>query len=146
MTASSHRAARRTADVRRAVDALCASRAQTALITTFTPEGRDLRSLLSGMIATQPALNHALAERLTALAVTYPTADPTAHPLNGTAAPAAHTGGPVERGRGVGPGGVAHERPGHGRSPCGGLISALSLWGMAVWTVTGAASVSRQAA
>ncbi|WP_328502316.1 hypothetical protein OG828_24240 [Streptomyces sp. NBC_00457] len=26
-----------------------------------------------------------------------------------------------------------------------GLISALSLWGMAVWTVTGAASVSAQA-
>lgn len=63
------------------------SRAQTALMTTFTPEGRDLRSLLSGMIATQPAFNRALAERLTALAVTYPTAHPTAHPLHGTRAP-----------------------------------------------------------
>lgn len=52
------------------------SRAQTALMTGFTPEGLDLRSLFSGMIATQPALNKALSERLTALAVSYPTSDP----------------------------------------------------------------------
>ncbi|WP_328843382.1 FAD-dependent monooxygenase [Streptomyces sp. NBC_00258] len=63
------------------------SRAQTALMTGFTPEGMDLRSLFSGMIATQPALNKALSERLTALAVSYPTPDPTAHPLTGTSAP-----------------------------------------------------------
>ncbi|MEU5028848.1 FAD-dependent monooxygenase [Streptomyces milbemycinicus] len=63
------------------------SRAQTALMTTFTPEGLDLRSLLSGMIATQPAFSRALSERLTALAVSYPAADPTAHPLTGTRAP-----------------------------------------------------------
>ncbi|MES4908570.1 MULTISPECIES: FAD-dependent monooxygenase [unclassified Streptomyces] len=63
------------------------SRAQTALMTTFTPEGLDLRSLLSGMVATQPAFSRALSERLTALAVSYPTADPTAHPLTGTRAP-----------------------------------------------------------
>ncbi|GAA2276856.1 monooxygenase [Nonomuraea roseoviolacea subsp. roseoviolacea] len=63
------------------------SRAQTALMTGFTPEGLDLRSLLSGMIATQPAFNRALSERLTALAVAYPPADPAAHPLTGTRAP-----------------------------------------------------------
>ncbi|MGC5363565.1 FAD-dependent monooxygenase [Streptomyces sp. DT24] len=63
------------------------SRAQTALMTGFTPEALDLRSLFSGMIATQPALNKALSERLTALAVGYPTPDPTAHPLVGTRAP-----------------------------------------------------------
>ncbi|MGW4101626.1 FAD-dependent monooxygenase [Streptomyces sp. NPDC004976] len=63
------------------------SRAQTALMTGFTPEGLDLRSLFSKMIATQPALNKALSERLTALAVSYPTPDPTAHPLTGTRAP-----------------------------------------------------------
>ncbi|MEU6610235.1 FAD-dependent monooxygenase [Streptomyces shenzhenensis] len=63
------------------------SRAQTALMTTFTPEGHDLRSLLSGMVATQPAFSRALSERLTALAVSYPTADPAAHPLTGSRAP-----------------------------------------------------------
>ncbi|MFE9680952.1 FAD-dependent monooxygenase [Streptomyces sp. NPDC006285] len=63
------------------------SRAQTALMTSFTAESLDLRSLFSGLIATQPALNKALSERLTALAVSYPTLDPTAHPLTGTRAP-----------------------------------------------------------
>lgn len=63
------------------------SRAQTALMTTFTPEGLDLRALFSGMLATQPAFNLALAERLTGLAVRYPSADPAAHPLTGTRAP-----------------------------------------------------------
>lgn len=63
------------------------SRAQTALMTTFTPEGLDLRALFSGMLATQPAFNRALAERLTGLAVRYPSTDPAAHPLTGTRAP-----------------------------------------------------------
>ncbi|MFJ8603216.1 FAD-dependent monooxygenase [Streptomyces shenzhenensis] len=63
------------------------SRAQTALMTTFTPEGLDLRSLLSGMVATQPAFSRALSERLTALAVSYPITDPAAHPLTGICAP-----------------------------------------------------------
>ncbi|WP_405578575.1 FAD-dependent monooxygenase [Streptomyces sp. NBC_01092] len=63
------------------------SRAQTALMSTFTPEGLDLRAVLSGMIAAQPAFNRALAERLTALAVRYPAPDPAAHPLTGTRAP-----------------------------------------------------------
>ncbi|MFE2722645.1 FAD-dependent monooxygenase [Kitasatospora sp. NPDC059327] len=60
------------------------SRAQTALMTTFTPEGLDLRSLLSGMLATQPDFHRVLAERLTALSVAYPGSDPSAHPLTGT--------------------------------------------------------------
>lgn len=63
------------------------SRAQTALMTAFTPEGLDLRSLLSGMIATQPGLNGALSERLAGLAVRYPAPEVTAHPLTGTRAP-----------------------------------------------------------
>ncbi|MFS8204127.1 FAD-dependent monooxygenase [Streptomyces sp. CWNU-52B] len=63
------------------------SRAQTALMTGFTPEGLALRSFLSEMIATQPAFGQALSERLTALAVSYPGPDPTAHPLTGTRAP-----------------------------------------------------------
>ncbi|MER7805338.1 FAD-dependent monooxygenase [Streptomyces parvulus] len=62
------------------------SRAQTALMTAFTPEGLALRSLLSDMIDEQPGLARALAERLTAFAVHYP-ADPTAHPLAGTRMP-----------------------------------------------------------
>lgn len=63
------------------------SRAQTALMTTFTPDGLALRSLLSETIAAQPAFNRDLSERLTALAVAYPTTDPAAHPLTGTRAP-----------------------------------------------------------
>ncbi|MFZ4187704.1 FAD-dependent monooxygenase [Streptomyces pseudogriseolus] len=62
------------------------SRAQTALMTTFTPEGLDLRAVLNRLIATLPELNRALAERLTALAVTLPSPGPTAHPLTGTRA------------------------------------------------------------
>ncbi|MFC4464573.1 FAD-dependent monooxygenase [Streptomyces xiangluensis] len=63
------------------------SRAQTALMTGFTPEGIDLRSLFSKMLATQPALNKALSERLTALAVSYPAPDRSAHSLTGSHAP-----------------------------------------------------------
>ncbi|MFB7176274.1 FAD-dependent monooxygenase [Streptomyces sp. NPDC056257] len=63
------------------------SRAQTALMTTFTPEGLALRSLLDGLIATRPDFGRALSERLTGLSVAYPAADPGAHPLTGTRAP-----------------------------------------------------------
>ncbi|MEV5809791.1 FAD-dependent monooxygenase [Streptomyces parvulus] len=63
------------------------SRAQTALMTSFTPEGRDLRSLLSRMIATEPALNRALSERLTALAVSHPAPEASSHPLTGARVP-----------------------------------------------------------
>ncbi|MEU2133207.1 FAD-dependent monooxygenase [Streptomyces sp. NPDC018352] len=63
------------------------SRAQTALMTSFTPENLALRALLSGVIAQRPAFNEDLSERLTALAVSYPPLDPAAHPLTGTRAP-----------------------------------------------------------
>ena len=49
------------------------SRAQTALITAYTPEGQALRSVLSGLIATAPDLSKELAERLSGLSVTYAT-------------------------------------------------------------------------
>ncbi|WP_027934649.1 FAD-dependent monooxygenase [Amycolatopsis thermoflava] len=59
------------------------TQAQTALMTAFTPDGRRLRSLLSTLIAEQPAFARALAERLSGLSVRYPGA----HPLAGTRAP-----------------------------------------------------------
>ncbi|WP_435120110.1 FAD-dependent monooxygenase [Amycolatopsis thermoflava] len=59
------------------------TQAQTALMTAFTPDGRRLRSLLSTLIAEQPAFARALAERLSGLSVRYPGA----HPLTGTRAP-----------------------------------------------------------
>ncbi|MFJ8434903.1 FAD-dependent monooxygenase [Kitasatospora sp. NPDC094019] len=63
------------------------SRAQTALMAAFTPENLALRSFLGAMIADRPEFNRDLAERLSALAVSYPPADPDAHPLVGTRAP-----------------------------------------------------------
>ncbi len=61
--------------------------AQTALITATGPEGRALRTLMSGLIASQPGLSLELAAKLTALDVAYPAPDPRAHPLTGTRAP-----------------------------------------------------------
>ncbi|MFD3941816.1 FAD-dependent monooxygenase [Streptomyces sp. NPDC058579] len=63
------------------------SRAQTALVTTFTPEGLALRSLLSELIVARPEFGRELAERLTGLSVGHPPADHEAHPLTGTRAP-----------------------------------------------------------
>ncbi|MET9290662.1 FAD-dependent monooxygenase [Streptomyces sp. NPDC003077] len=63
------------------------TRAQTALMTAFTPEGRSLRALFSDMIGTLPAVNDRLAGQISALSVTYPPTDPDAHPLTGTRAP-----------------------------------------------------------
>ena len=61
--------------------------AQSALITAFTPDGLALRTLLSQLIGAQPQLSRVLAERLTALDVAYPAADPAAHPLTGARVP-----------------------------------------------------------
>jgi 2-polyprenyl-6-methoxyphenol hydroxylase-like FAD-dependent oxidoreductase len=61
------------------------TRAQTALISTFTEETRALRALLNTMIARHPSFSRDLAEQLTALDVAYPSSD--AHPLTGTRAP-----------------------------------------------------------
>ncbi|GAA5165784.1 FAD-dependent monooxygenase [Amycolatopsis dongchuanensis] len=63
------------------------TRAQTALMTAYTPEGRALRSVLSGLIAEVPEFSRVLAERLAALDVAYRPTDPAAHPLTGTRAP-----------------------------------------------------------
>ncbi|RKT53767.1 FAD-dependent monooxygenase [Saccharothrix australiensis] len=68
-------------------DLLVATRAQTALMTSFTPETRALRSLLGDLIATVPEFSRDLAERLSALAVAYPPTTADAHPLTGKRAP-----------------------------------------------------------
>ncbi|OEV04515.1 FAD-dependent monooxygenase [Streptomyces oceani] len=63
------------------------SRAQVALMTAFTPEGLSLRGLFAQLISTLPDLNDALAAHVSSLDVTYPPADPDAHPLTGSRAP-----------------------------------------------------------
>ncbi|KOV83861.1 FAD-dependent monooxygenase [Nocardia sp. NRRL S-836] len=52
---------------------LAHTRAQTALMTAFTPEGQALRALLSGLIASAPDMSRELAERLSGLDVAYAT-------------------------------------------------------------------------
>lgn len=47
------------------------TRAQTALMTAYSPEGQALRAVLSGLIATAPDLSKQLAERLSGLNVAY---------------------------------------------------------------------------
>ncbi|WP_327003495.1 FAD-dependent monooxygenase [Dactylosporangium sp. NBC_01737] len=54
-------------------DLLRHTRAQTALITAYSPEGQALRAVLSELIATAPDMSRALAERLSGLSVTYAT-------------------------------------------------------------------------
>jgi len=49
------------------------TRAQTALMTGYTPEGQALRALLSRLIATAPDMSRQLAERLSGLDVAYAT-------------------------------------------------------------------------
>ncbi|GIF20437.1 2-polyprenyl-6-methoxyphenol hydroxylase-like FAD-dependent oxidoreductase [Actinoplanes tereljensis] len=49
------------------------TRAQTALMTGWTPEGQALRALLSRLIATAPDMSRQLAERLSGLDVAYAT-------------------------------------------------------------------------
>ncbi|MFE2042548.1 FAD-dependent monooxygenase [Streptomyces sp. NPDC059477] len=63
------------------------SRAQTYLFHAFSPEGLALRDLLSRMVPRSREFSDFLAGRLTALDVTYPGADPAAHPLTGVRAP-----------------------------------------------------------
>ncbi|MEV6756639.1 FAD-dependent monooxygenase [Streptomyces sp. NPDC051214] len=67
-------------------DLLLSTRAQTALMNAYSAEGQDLRTLLSQLIATVPEFSRTLAERLSALAVTYP-APAHHHPLTGDRAP-----------------------------------------------------------
>ncbi|GAA3546100.1 monooxygenase [Amycolatopsis ultiminotia] len=49
------------------------TRAQTALMTTYSPEGQALRAVLSRLIATAPDMSRHLAERLSGLSVAYAT-------------------------------------------------------------------------
>ncbi|MET1071318.1 MAG: FAD-dependent monooxygenase [Umezawaea sp.] len=69
--------------------------AQTALIGAVTPEQRELRKLVDDLVGSVPALNRALAEKLSGLDVAYPGT----HPLAGKRFPAAtehlHRGRPV---------------------------------------------------
>lgn len=69
-------------------DLLASTRAQTALMTSYSPEGQALRTVLSDLIGTVPDFSRTLAERLSALSVRYPPADPGAtHPLTGSRVP-----------------------------------------------------------
>ncbi|CAL9498292.1 FAD-dependent monooxygenase [Streptomyces sp. enrichment culture] len=63
------------------------TQAQTALMAGFSPQGSALRSLLGKLIAQQPQLRDALAERLSGLSVQYPPQGGRHHPLTGCRAP-----------------------------------------------------------
>jgi 2-polyprenyl-6-methoxyphenol hydroxylase-like FAD-dependent oxidoreductase len=49
------------------------TRAQTALMTAYSPEGQALRAVMSRLIATAPDLSKRLAEQLSGLSVAYAT-------------------------------------------------------------------------
>ncbi|MBF6468298.1 FAD-dependent monooxygenase [Nocardia beijingensis] len=68
------------------VRALRSTQAQAALMTSFSPEGRQLRTMLSDLIGDRPEFARALAEQLSGLSVAYPAA-PGAHALTGHRAP-----------------------------------------------------------
>ena len=59
------------------------TQAQTALISNFSVEGQELRSLLNNLIQQTPELEKKLAERLSGLSVFYPPSEHNAHPLVG---------------------------------------------------------------
>ncbi|MFK0159743.1 FAD-dependent monooxygenase [Streptomyces sp. NPDC090499] len=63
------------------------SRAQTLLLTTFTPQALAMRSLVAQLIATVPEFGRVLAGKISAIGIGYPGDDPAAHPLTGTRAP-----------------------------------------------------------
>ncbi|QMU79869.1 monooxygenase [Streptacidiphilus sp. PB12-B1b] len=73
-------------------DLLLSTRAQTGLMTTYSPEGQALRTLLGHLIATVGDFSKELAERASGLAVGYP-AGPDAHPLTGHRVPDLAFGG-----------------------------------------------------
>ncbi len=66
--------------------ALRSTQAQAALMTSFSPDGRQLRALLSDLIGDRPEFARTLAEQLSGLSVAYPAA-PGAHTLTGHRAP-----------------------------------------------------------
>ncbi|MGW7545080.1 FAD-dependent monooxygenase [Streptomyces sp. NPDC054770] len=63
------------------------SRAQTLLLTTFTPEALAMRSLTAHLIAAVPEFGRILAGKISAIGIGYPSDDPAAHPLTGARAP-----------------------------------------------------------
>ncbi|CAM4131926.1 FAD-dependent monooxygenase [Kibdelosporangium persicum] len=65
------------------VELLESTQAQTALICSFTPDGLQLRSLMSRQIAQSPEFSRQLAEQISGLSVRYPASEP----LAGTRAP-----------------------------------------------------------
>ncbi|MFF7189056.1 FAD-dependent monooxygenase [Streptomyces sp. NPDC008222] len=64
---------------------LLSTRAQTALMSTYTPETTALRTVLGGLIATVPEFSRELARRVSGLSAAYPAAG--GHPLTGRRAP-----------------------------------------------------------
>jgi hypothetical protein len=48
------------------------TRAQTALVTATTPDGKALRTRFNGMLADHPSVNRELAERLSGVDLAYP--------------------------------------------------------------------------
>jgi 2-polyprenyl-6-methoxyphenol hydroxylase-like FAD-dependent oxidoreductase len=56
-------------------DLLEHTRAQTALMTTYSPEGQALRAVLSGLLAKAPDMSRHLAGRLSGLSVAYTTGE-----------------------------------------------------------------------
>ncbi|MGW4324968.1 FAD-dependent monooxygenase [Nocardia sp. NPDC004573] len=68
------------------VRALRSTQAQAALMTSFSPDGRQLRTMLSDLIGDRPEFARTLAEQLSGLSVAYPAA-PGAHALTGHRAP-----------------------------------------------------------
>ncbi|WP_033342684.1 FAD-dependent monooxygenase [Catenuloplanes japonicus] len=85
-------------------DLLAHTRAQTALMTAYSPDGQALRGVLSEMIATVPDFSRRLAERLSGLAVTYPTGPRVPDqplPDGGTLFARLRDGGPVRTAAGL---------------------------------------------
>ena len=79
---------------RRAVgeDLMEATQAQTAMTVAFTPDGVQLRNLVSKLLAESPDLVNGLAERYAGLRVAYPSFSDDAHPLEGRRVPNAFVG------------------------------------------------------
>ncbi|MET9224295.1 FAD-dependent monooxygenase [Lentzea sp. NPDC003310] len=75
-------------------DLLRHTRAQTALMTGYSPEGQALRAVVSGLIASAPDMSKVLAERLSGLDVAYATGRRV--PDDGTLFARLRTGGHVQ--------------------------------------------------
>jgi 2-polyprenyl-6-methoxyphenol hydroxylase-like FAD-dependent oxidoreductase len=84
------------------VDVAESTLAQTGLFMAPGPDGAALRRLMSGLIASQPAMATALARSMAALDVSYPPLDPTGHRLAGQRVPLGEDAlGTLATGKGV---------------------------------------------